>query len=266
MGAEALSREEIEAIRNSVFRISIGEIDRVIKETSRMLSILTNYIALVMPPQARKSTVKHIQLVQLDSSNIMAIVVTSFGIVKNAAIILAHPITAERLTVINSILNDRLRGLTIEEINLGIISEVQKNVKGYDEILNIIIPVLYESLNCEGGSEVYLEGSSNIFNYPEYNAIDKAKSFFTLLDKKDFLYKLLSSNDESTRISIGHENDYDEINDCSVITTTYKIGDNVVGSIGIIGPTRMYYSKVLSIMRCFKAYLSETLTDHYADR
>lgn len=266
MNTEQLTKEEIDIIRGSIYRNALGEIDKVIKETSKVLSMLTNYTALVISPQTRKSTVKHIQLIAIDNINIVVVVVTNFGIVKNTTVKLSQPITSEKLSTINNILNDKLRGLTIEEINLGIISDVQRNVTGYTEILNEIIPILNDSLNDIDNNEIYLEGSSNIFNYPEYNAIDKAKTFLSVLDNKDFLYRLLCNEDRETKISIGHENEYDEIRECSLITATYKIGDNVAGTIGIIGPTRMYYSKVLAIMKCFRAYLNDTLTDHYSDK
>ncbi|KPU44127.1 heat-inducible transcription repressor HrcA [Oxobacter pfennigii] len=266
MNAQKLTKEEIDLIQNSIYKAALGEIDKIIKETSKVLSILTNYTTLVTSPQAKKSSVKHIQLIAVDSMNVVVIVVTNFGTVKNSMVKLSQPITSEKLATINNILNDKLKGLTIEEINLNIISDVQRNVVGYNEIFNEIIPILCESLNIIDDGDIYLEGSSNIFNYPEYNAIDKAKAFLSVLDKKDFLYKLLSSEDENTKIFIGHENEHIEIKDCSLITTTYKIGDNVVGSIGIIGPTRMYYSKVLAILQCFRSYLNDALTSYYNDK
>lgn len=261
-----LSSEEIEIIKNKIYSIAAGEIERVIKDTSKLLSALTNYTALVMTPQTSKSNVKLIQLIAMDSSTVMAIVVTNTGIVRNVMIKLSKPITGDKLNTINNILNDKLRGLTVEEINLGIISEVQKDLAGYYEILNEIIPILNESLSYIDRGEVFLDGSSNIFNYPEYNAIEKAKTFLSMLDKKDFLYKLLCAEGENINISIGHENDYDEINDCSVITANYKIGDNVVGSIGIIGPTRMYYARVRAVLRYITDCLNDLLTNYYSEK
>lgn len=266
MNNESLKSEEVEVIRERLYNIAAGEIDRIIRETSKILSMFTNYTAIVMPPQAKQSTVKHIQLIAVDNTTVVIVVVTSIGIVKNATIKLAQPISSEKLVMINNILNDKLRGLTIEEINLNIISDVHKNVKGYTEILNEIIPILYESLKYIDDSEIYLEGSSNIFNHPEYNAIEKARTFLSAMDNKDFLYKLLSYEDGETKISIGSENEYDEIRDCSLIITKYKVGENVAGALGIIGPTRMYYSKVLAILKCFRACLNDMLTYYYEDK
>lgn len=260
-----LSREEIEIIKNKIYNIAAGEIERVIKDTSKLLSALTNYTALVMTPQTSKSNVKLIQLIAMDSRTVMAMVVTNTGIVRNVMIKLSRPITGDKLNTINNILNDKLRGLTVEEINLGIISEVQKDMTGYYEILNEIIPILNESLSYIDQGEVFLDGSSNIFKYPEYNVIEKAKTFLSMLDKKDFLYKLLSTEGENINISIGHENDVDEINDCSVITANYKIGDEVVGSIGIIGPTRMYYARVRAVLRYITDCLNDLLTNYYSE-
>lgn len=266
MKIDRLTNLETDNIKNSICKIAAGEIEKIIRETSKILSILTNYTTIVMAPQTKKSEVKHIQLIPMDSMHVMAVVVTNFGIIRNANIALSQPITSEKLVAINNLLNDKLKGLTIEEINIGIISDVQRNVTGYNEILNEIIPILYEGLKYIDNSEVYLEGSSNIFNYPEYNAIDKAKSFLTVMDKKDFLCKILSCQVDDMKISIGHENEYDEISDCSLVTTTYKIGENVVGSIGIIGPTRMHYSKVMAVLEYFTSYLNDVLTNFYSDK
>lgn len=266
MNIEKLSPEEAVIIENSLKKAAVGEIERIIRDTARILSLLTNYTAIIVEPQTQKSTVKHIQLISMDSMHIIAVAVTNIGVVKNTSITLSQPITSEKLNTINYILNEKLKGLTTEEINLGIISDVQKNVSGYSEILNEIIPILYEGLNNDGNNDVYLEGSSNIFNFPEYNVIEKAKSFLTVLDKKDFLKKILWNNMDETKICIGHENEYDEISDCSLITTTYKIGDDIVGSIGIIGPTRMYYSKVTSILEYFTSSLNDILTAYYSEK
>lgn len=266
MNIEKLSREEIEIIKNCIRNAAVGEIEKIVKDTTKILSLLTNYTAVVMGPETRKYSVKHIQLVPMDSLHIVAVIVTDIGVVKNTSITLSQPITSERLNTINNILNDKLKGLTIEDINLGIISDVQRNVKGYSEILNEIIPILYEGLKSSDESDVYLEGSSNIFNYPEYNEIEKARAFLTVLDKKDFLKKILSSDIDSIRICIGHENEYDEIRDCSLVTTNYKIGDDILGSIGIIGPTRMYYSKVTAILEYFTSCLNDILTAYYREK
>lgn len=266
MNAERLTNQEIEIIKNSICKIAACEIEKIIKETSKILSILTNYTAIVMAPQTTKSSVKHIQLIAVDSSHIVAVVVTNFGIVKNTNITLSHPIGGDKLNTINNILNDKLKGLTIEQINLGVISDIQNSVTGYSEIFNEIIPILYESLKNRDNIEVYLEGSSNIFNYPEYSVIEKARQFLNILDKKDILYRLLTNENDDIRISIGHENMYEEMSDCSLITAGYKIGDNVVGTIGVIGPTRMYYSKVLAILEYLISHLNDMLTSYYSDK
>lgn len=263
MNNQSPTKEEIDTIKNGIYNIAIGEIEKVIKDTSRLLSMLTNYTAIIMSPQTRKSMVKHIQLIVMDSSTVMAIIVTNLGVAKNTMIKLTNPITSDKLSAINNILNDRLKGLTIEEINLSVISEMQKNMTGYKEILSDIIPVLNESLNYVEDNEVFLDGSSNIFNYPEYNAIDKAKTFLSLLDKKEFLSKILSLDSDDMKVYIGHENIYDEINDCSLVIASYKIGNRTAGSVGVIGPTRMYYSKVLPILKEITSCLNDILSEYY---
>lgn len=265
MNDEKLSQGEINIIRDNIHRIADGEIERIIKDTSKLLSNLTNYTSLVMAPQANKSTVKSIQLVAIESKLVMAVVITNMGVIKNVMIRLSNPITGDKLTKINNVLNSRLKGLTVEEININVISGMQRDMTGYIEILDEIIPILSESLNYVDGGEVYLGGSSNIFNYPEYSEIDKARSFFSMLDKKDFLHKLMSVDYDNERITIGHENEYDEISDCSLITATYRVGNDIAGSIGVIGPTRMYYARVLAVLRQITECLNDMFSSYYFD-
>lgn len=265
MNDEKLSQKEIDIIRDNIYGIADGEIERIIKDTSKLISELTNYTSLVMAPQANKSTVKGIQLIAVERKLVMAVVITNTGVVKNVMIRLSNPISEDKLSKINNVLNTRLKGLTVEDINLDVISGMQKDMTGYIEILNEIIPVLSESLNYEDGGDVYLDGSSNIFNYPEYSEIDKARSFFSVLDKKDFLQKLMPIDYDNIRITIGHENEYDEISDCSLITATYRVGNGVAGSVGVIGPTRMYYGRVLAVLKQIIQCLDGMFSSYYFD-
>ena len=120
--------------------------------------------------------------------------------------------------------------------------------------------VAASTAGAPGSKEVILGGAQNIFNHPEYRDVDKAKNFLQLLETKDALYDMLSqATDMEFTIRIGSENDIEQLRDMSVVTATYKIGDMKLGSFGIIGPTRMNYAKVLSVMRCVGSSMNEIL-------
>lgn len=168
------------------------------------------------------------------------------------------------LIKLSNILNSRLGGLTIEDINLGVINSLRNEMIGHEYIFDAIIPSLHEGLNSSGISEVYFEGSTNIFDYPEYNDILKARDFFSLLDDKANMNTLLKAGN-GIRIAIGKENFIEEAKECSIISTEYSIGNIPLGTIGIIGPTRIPYSKLITVISKVVKELNESLSQIYYD-
>jgi heat-inducible transcriptional repressor len=216
----------------------------------------------VLAPSVSSSTVKSIQLILITPTEIIAVIVTDMGIIKHVLVKLPKQINSDTLGKINNMLNSKLQGLTVEKIDLTVIFSIQHEIGEYNEILNAIIPVLYESLrpaNCD----VYLEGATNIFQYPEYNDLDKARDFLALMEHKDVLKELFYEDDSNLTVSIGQENDIEAVKDCSIIKTSYKIGGHTVGKIGIIGPKRMNYPKVIGILNRLSQTLNDMLKDMY---
>ncbi|QCX32417.1 heat-inducible transcription repressor HrcA [Caloramator sp. E03] len=252
---------EIENIKNYFETTEIDEIDKTIKQISKLLSNLTQYTSAVLSPSVKKSSVKSIQLIQLSSTDIIAVIVTDTGIIRHCKIKIPRPISNNTLTTINNMLNAKLVGLTVEDIDLSVISSIQLELKGYNEILSSIIPVLNESLKSYD-CDIILDGTTNIFYYPEYNDLEKAKNFLSLLEHKEKLLDIFSDDDNNISVSIGKENIYDEIKECSIVKATYKIGNKAVGKIGVIGPTRMNYAKVIGILMYFTNILNQMLRNH----
>lgn len=248
--------EEIEAIKHFMKLVAANEVDKIIKRTTRLLSQITQYTSVLLTPSVNRSSVRSIQLIRVTSRDVVAVVVTDTGMIKNVVIRLPEEVSSESVAKISNMLNEKLFGLTIEDIGLSIISSIQTEMKGHSELFNAIIPVLYESLRAED-SEIYLEGTTNIFNYPEYNDREKAVNFLSMVEQKDMLLNLLSDEAENVSISIGKENSFKEVKDCSIIKAAYRIGNKPAGAIGIIGPTRMNYSRVIGVLKC----LSDTLND-----
>jgi heat-inducible transcriptional repressor len=255
------TREEIEVIKSILELTTMNEIEKIMKRTTKLLSQITRYTTAMLTPSVSKSTVKSIQLIQVTMNDVLAVIVTDTAMIKNVLIKLPRTITSSNLIKINNMLNDKLRGLTCEEIDLSVISSIQNEISGYYEILNAIIPVLHESLNSMEG-DVYLEGATNIFNYPEYNDLDKARTFLSLMDQREVLGDIISEGEGKLAISIGNENEFQEMKDCSIIKATYSLGDRSIGKIGIIGPKRMNYSRVVGLLNCIVEILNEVLNNH----
>ena len=164
------------------------------------------------------------------------------------------------LEKITKMLNERLTGYSCQEMYKVNLEEMVRHSAGYGEIIEQIVPELLNTLLYTDTMEVYHDGAANILSLPEYNDINKARSFFNILEEKQVLFDLLSETTSDINIKIGAENKIEQLKDCSLITATYRINGKTIGSVGVIGPTRMEYSKVISIVDCMTSNLSEILT------
>ena len=248
MDNQRLTVEEDLKIKQYIIDSAMLEVDKIVKQTSALLSELTKLTCVIESPSVKKSFVKSIQLIKIDDYNLVSVFLTDTGLIKNHIMKLNSKVPQiETLMRINQVINNRLVNLSIEEINLEVINNLKKDLGEYEEIFNAILPVLYETLNASESSEVFMEGTTNIFNYAEYNDIDKAKEILSLFNDKESLMDLFNPQENIT-ISIGDENYRKQAKDCSIISAEYSFRDRPIGKIGLIGPRRINYSKVITIM------------------
>ncbi|MBP1744789.1 MAG: heat-inducible transcriptional repressor HrcA [Firmicutes bacterium] len=265
MNQHQLTSEEEFFIKTKLLDTALFEMDKMLKQATLLVSELTKLTCIVNPPSVTRSAIKSLQLMSLDENQMLLIVITDNGIIKNNIIkVLNSPQDMNVVVRLNGIINHRLKGLNVEEINLTVINNLKNDLAGYEDIFNAVIPALYESLTKAGSSEAIVEGAENIFNYPEYNDIEKAKEFLTLLGNKNKLRGLLSGNANIT-IRIGNENALDDARDCSVITAVYKLHDKPIGAIGVIGPTRIQYSKVVTVLDKIVREINDSITHNCFD-
>lgn len=264
MKVNSPTKEEINTIKNFMQLATINEIEKIMKRTTKLLSQITNYTSAMLTPQISKSRLKSIQLIEVTQTDVLAVIVTDAGMIKNVLIKLPRAIYDSNLIKINNMLNEKLRGLTCVEIDLSVITSIQSEMGGYYEILNAIIPVLHESLNSME-ADVYLEGTTNILNYPEYNDLDKARSLLLLMDQREVLGDIFLEGGGKLSVTIGSENELEEMKDCSIVKASYSVGDSSIGKIGIIGPRRMNYSRVIGIINCMVDILNNVLKSQSDD-
>lgn len=260
MKTHELTAEEDLFIKNMLLNAALFEVEKVIRQASIVLSRMTQLTCVVKTPSVKKSYLRAIQLINIDNNNMLLVIVTDSGIIKNSMIKVRGPVSPEILGRLNNMLNSRLRNLTIEDINLEVINNMKNDLKGYDDIFNAIIPPLYECLN-EDNCEVITEGETNILKYPEYNDINRAKEFISFLDNKEAVNKLISDSID-TKVSIGEENYIPEAKEYSIISRAYGKDGKTLGAIGIIGPTRMQYSKVISLLNKVIELLNDSLKNY----
>ncbi len=258
MKKDNLSLEEELQIKKYIIDTAMLEVDKIVKQASTLLSELTNLTCVVQKPSVTQSYIKSVQLLKVDEHTIVSVIVTDTGVIKNHRIRTEKIPSSDELQIINNIINSRLVNLTIEEINLEVINNLKKDLEGFDDLFNAIVPALYESLKEENKSEVFMSGTTNIFNYPEYNDIDNAKEILNLLYNKDCLIELMEPSGKLS-VKIGEENFVPEAKNCSVISAEYSLGNKSIGTIGLIGPRRINYSRVIAIMAQVMKELNEML-------
>lgn len=242
----------------------IGEIDQLIYNSARILSKVTNYTSLAIAPQIKKSQFKHIQLIPIDEFKILVVIVTDSGIVKNTVLRTEFNISSDHLNIINNYLNIKLKGLYIGEVGTDILDDLIKEMYDYKNAILDIVPTIFCALDDSEGIEVFADGVNKIFDFPEYSDVEKAKDFVSFIENKSSIIDMmLSSNHDDIEIKIGNENAYDEIKNCSVITATYSVNGKTIGKIGVIGPTRMDYSNVISVVRSVSLDLSEIIKNYF---
>ena len=242
------------------------EIEQLLQNSAKILSQITHYTALAIAPQLKKSALMHIQLIPIDEYKILVVIVSDSGVVKNAIFRVNNQIPEEQLNIISNILNEQLKGLTLEEISKGIDGEIFKQIYEFKSIIDNIIPIISQSLEDIEDIDVYSDGVTNIFNFPEYSDMARAKTFLNFIEDKDLVVDILLKNIfDDFEIIIGDENSLDEIKECSLITATYKLDGNTIGKIGVIGPTRMDYFKVISAVRLLSINLNEIIDKFFAE-
>lgn len=242
----------------------IGEVDQLIYNAAKILSKVTNYTSLAIAPQIKKSQLKHIQLVPIDDTKILMVIVTDSGIVKNTVLRTDSDISSEHLNIISNFLNDNLKDCNIGEIGSEILAKLINEMYEFKKSILDIIPILMHTLDDTAEVRVFLDGVTNIFNFPEYNDVEKARDFISFIENKPYILEMmLGEGHNDIEITIGSENTYDEIKNCSVITATYSLNGRTIGKIGVIGPTRMNYSNVISVVRSLSLDLNEIIKKHF---
>lgn len=267
-----LTPQEELMIKKELIDEALYEVDKIVKRAITLLSELTKLTCVVRTPSVRNSAIKLIQLLNINSNSILAVIITQNNMIYNNIIRINKPISSEMIQKLSNMLNNNLANLTIQDINLRVINELKVQLKGYEDIFDAIISTLYDALSKADNSEIFYEGAANIFNYPEYNDIEKARQFLSLIDDKDTLRQLFSSNAfERSKsgngfvISIGKENFIKNAQDCSIVSAIYSLGNQPLGTIGVIGPTRMQYSKVISLLTELVGTLNENIGQIYID-
>ena len=271
---EILSEKDQEV--TEMKELMIQRVDRVellLKRLAQMLAANTNYAAMISGPQYHQNKLKFIQLSRVDETKLLVVTVVEGNIIKNSIIDVREPVSEEELLNLNIMLNTSLNGLTIEEINLGVISRLKEQAGHHSQVVDLVLNEVAEAIRAdEEDLQIYTSGATNIFKYPELSDGEKASRLLSAFEQKEELQNLIddinqneNSSETGIQVYIGDEMPVQSMKDCSVVTANYELGEGLRGTIGIIGPKRMDYEKVLGILKNLMTQLDITYKKEKGD-
>ena len=252
-----ISLEEIQYIKSKL-ETKVNEIEDLTKIATNTLSEITHYTTLAVGPRADRHNIVDIKFVLLGSRVLMAVILTDAGAIKETIIKFDEDISQSQVDNLNFLFNNKLRGMPLDKIDEPFEQYMMNEMKGE---VNVIKPII-EQINraIVENTNLYLEGANKVFDFPEFKKMDVARNFLNVLDEKEVVLDILNSGiAEDINVYIGDENEHSELKDFSIVTFKHTLGNKDIGTIGIIGPTRMDYSKVISVMKYISKKLNEQL-------
>ena len=220
----------------------MGRLELVLKALAKNLASNTNYAAMISGPQYHRNKLKFIQLSKVDANKLLIVTVVEGNIIKNTMVTIDGEISDEELLNLNILLNTNLNGLTIEEINLGVISRLKEEAGVHRQVVDLVLNEVAAVIKADGDDfQIYTSGATNIFKYPELSDSQKASELLSTLEHTETLQELVSEaggnqSETGIQVYIGDESPVQAMKDCGVVTATYDLGEGLKGTIGIIGP------------------------------
>ena len=254
-----------EAIRKK-YQETSPDLTSLLKETSKILSDFSNVTGMVLAPKITDMVFKRIDFILLKPCRILAVFVAQSGLVHKKVIeIDDEAITQDDLEKSSRYLNSLLSGLTLREVRGKIVEELEKEQIAYDRMLCRSLDLGKSALSDEMDFEVFVQGRMNFLEYPEFGTLEKMKAVLRALEEKSILVSILDRalENEGVRIFIGAENELPEMEDCSVVLSSYSGENNVLGSLGVVGPTRMNYLNIIPVVDFIAHVVSDCLNETY---
>lgn len=249
-----ISLEEIKYIQTKL-TTKVNEIEELTRIATNTLSEITHYTSVAIGPKTDLQNIEEVKFILLGKRILMAVILTDSGIIKETIIKFDEDISEEQVETLNFIFNNKLKGKSLNFINQPLEEYIFSEMNYSLEVLKPVIEQFNKIIQED--SKIYLEGANKSFELPEFKSLDIARNFIQVLDTKELVFDLLNTGfGKDINVYIGAENEeHSELRDFSIVTFKHRIGDKDLGTIGIIGPTRMDYSKVISVMK----YISKKL-------
>ncbi|WP_096201322.1 heat-inducible transcriptional repressor HrcA [Bacillus sp. FJAT-45350] len=259
---ESLSNEELKGVE-TIFTEKVHEVEQAIQQSAKILSNITSYISIVLGPEMFDARLKHMQIIPLSAETAVMIIVTDTGHVENQTVTLPDGMKVNDLEKIVNILNERLKGVPLFQLKSRLNNEVANVLRAHVHNYSQVLSFLNQTFEHEKPEKVFYGGRTNLLTQPEFRDVDKFRMLLNILEEDDLVQQLLRTDSTGIHVRIGQENNVEAFESCSIITASYSIGGKHMGTVGILGPTRMEYRRVIGILDYISKDLTKVLTDLY---
>ena len=259
---QTLAAAEEDRIRKE-YDARTKELEDLMVSTSRMLSDLSHCTGMVLSPRLDSSLLRHLQLIPLGGSDILVVVVSQSGLIRHRVVTLSRPIPANRLSHISRLLSERLVGMPLTDVRTHILDHIEAAQRDETEMFAVAKELAQSAFDLgSSDGELYIEGRENIFSFPDFDDYDQLSGLLKMVEQKNQLMAILEKamKKEGLSIRIGAENNRPEMRGVSLISSTYKMGDHTVGALGILGPRRMEYGRMIALVESFTRIVNQMLS------
>ncbi|MFV8826734.1 heat-inducible transcriptional repressor HrcA [Alkalihalobacterium sp. APHAB7] len=257
-----LTGEEIEKVE-TLFSSKKEEAEQVIQQSAKILSQVTSYISIVLGPEMFEASLKHVQIIPLSDRKAVFILVTDTGHVENFSIKIPEGMNPSEMEKVVNILNDRLKGVPLYQLREKLNNEVAIIFKEHLYNHKAILQMFQTTFQTDRNDKVFYGGKTNLLTQPEFRDVEKVRHLMNILEEDTLVQQIFRSESSGIQVKIGHETNMDALENCSIITASYSIGGKHMGTVGILGPTRMEYRRVIGLVDYISKDLTKLLTHLY---
>ncbi len=249
--------QEEKAIIDQWYKTRVRRIDEVFKETAKLISKLTRNVSMVLAPQVTQAAFRCIQFLPLDANRSIAVIMTDAGFVENKILEMPSGSTFEDFQRMAAVINKRLAGHVLQTIQSPDMKAIQDEIQD-EAVFEAAMSLIRRALDSEKRERLYLGGTTQMLEQPEFRDVDKVKEILLMLEEEELIKDILHAHmGEGLEVTIGQENESRRIQDCSIITATYHLDGELLGTLAVLGPTRMEYAKAMSLL----GYMNTNLSD-----
>lgn len=247
------------------YRQDFAELTHLLRHTSKILSSTTHYIGVVMAPRLEDMMFKHVSFVHLRDNAVLVIFVSRSGLVQQKIIEVSEVYSQDKLDQMANFLNEHCKNTPMYQIRKRLLDMMKQDKRLYDKLYERTLELSREVFDLSENAKIYIDGQLNILDQPEFGDMESMKAIFGAFEEKSQLIVILDKclEDGGLQILIGSENQIEEMRDCSFVTTTYNVGDSAIGTLGVIGPTRMEYSSIIPLVEHTAYMVSQRLSKKF---